>query len=1046
MAETIGQVQLGIGLDNSGISGGISSLQGMFSGLGGKLTAAAGLAVVSGALASIGTSAYNTFRDLDEGMRKIRTLGVSENEITILKRDLIELSTQLPLSLPALMEASYQGLSAGVSYADLMGVVTAAGRAAVGGFTDIETAMDGITTVLNAYGLSAGEAYKVTDDLITTQNEGKTTVGELATALGAVVPLAASLGISFPEVAAAIATVTMQGQSTSEAITGIKAAIQQVLNPSSEMQTAANALGLSLGETALKSQGLVGWLGDMRDKIAASNGTITATDLFKGSTEALNGVSALLSGNMETLNGKLATYQENTGAAYTASELMVGSTNSQWQILSNNFNPAMAGLGELLALAVNPAMGRFSELIQGLNTAAGNEEKSVFGRIWDGMKVIGDFMDPMSGYLKNWETHKKQLEDVEALYGESFVVDMSFTINGHTFNVPGEKSIVDNVSEKLTAMDGAAFKTGLEISDPNNQYAPWSEFEGVAESAKGLDGKTILSEAAIEFQKENLDEWNKFDSSAKAMNGSEIKAKANVDPDPAKLIITELETKFQALKNTDITAIAGLNESEVKTKLSELSTAISSRRAEFQTNLLLEPNAKNKAVFEAIDDLGRKVKADAVIMDASLKLKPALSAAAVTELGLAVEKEAKDLKDSVKLNFYDQINLMTASMTETINGAFSNEIKTALNNFLRGDGVDFLAMATNMQNAVLSGFSEQVTNKITDWATNTFGTAGVGMLGAAVVGFGLLWQAFGSSSSGPIETAAQKFKDGMIQKAQEFWQTFRDEANEILSGIFTGEGGEGGGGGGSAAWAEYFKSVFAGLGTAIFEGIDADELTALYNQIKSKSGPAGGKIMASVKVMDTVQQGIKEQQDYFRIQVETQLSSFRDQGKISNDQYSEALSKYGEYATQVSAQLEPMLRDAMDRLLQGDATAITRLSQEINMLFNIQKFLDTMDYSVFGNILSHAKGAYNIPRDNYLANLHAGEMVVPADIARDIRSMGLINSSFSGLNFPQASYSQGGIVVNISGNHLASDLDIDRLADRVGNAVMEKVACSRMVF
>ena len=50
-------------------------------------------------------------------------------------------------------------------------------KLAKGGFTDGAKAVDVLTTAINAYGLEASDATRVSDLLITTQNLGKTTGG-----------------------------------------------------------------------------------------------------------------------------------------------------------------------------------------------------------------------------------------------------------------------------------------------------------------------------------------------------------------------------------------------------------------------------------------------------------------------------------------------------------------------------------------------------------------------------------------------------------------------------------------------------------------------------------------------------------------------------------------------------------------------------------------------------------------------------------------------------------------------------------------------------
>ncbi len=81
-------------------------------------------------------------------------------------------------------------------------------KLAKGGFTDGAKAVDVLTTAINAYGLEASDATRVSDLLITTQNLGKTTVDELASSMGTVIPVANASNFSIEELSASYAQLT----------------------------------------------------------------------------------------------------------------------------------------------------------------------------------------------------------------------------------------------------------------------------------------------------------------------------------------------------------------------------------------------------------------------------------------------------------------------------------------------------------------------------------------------------------------------------------------------------------------------------------------------------------------------------------------------------------------------------------------------------------------------------------------------------------------------------------------------------------------------
>lgn len=90
------------------------------------------------------------------------------------------------------------------------------------------------------------EATHVQDVLITTQNLGKTTVDELASNMGKLIPTANGVNIAFDQLGAMYATVTANGVATAEATTYLNSMI--------------NELGAS-GSTAEKLPRAQIWLG-----------------------------------------------------------------------------------------------------------------------------------------------------------------------------------------------------------------------------------------------------------------------------------------------------------------------------------------------------------------------------------------------------------------------------------------------------------------------------------------------------------------------------------------------------------------------------------------------------------------------------------------------------------------------------------------------------------------------------------------------------------------------------------------------------------------
>ena len=143
------------------------------------------------------------------------------DDMTGFMNQVMSITQEIPIKAPEAAKALYSIVSAGHDGADGMKILEVSAKAAVGGLTETETAADAITTILNAYKMSAEEAGTVSDQLFTTVRLGKTTFGELGASIAQVAPIAAAYGISIDQVLGAVASLTKQGTPTAQAMTQI---------------------------------------------------------------------------------------------------------------------------------------------------------------------------------------------------------------------------------------------------------------------------------------------------------------------------------------------------------------------------------------------------------------------------------------------------------------------------------------------------------------------------------------------------------------------------------------------------------------------------------------------------------------------------------------------------------------------------------------------------------------------------------------------------------------------------------------------------------
>lgn len=353
--------------------------------------AAAGTALSVGAVA-----AFNFGAAYETSLAKVSTIAdTSAVSMQDLSAGVLNLSNATGEDAAGLNEAVYQALSAGADTAGVVDLVGTAVKAAKGGYTDTTTAIDGLTSTLNAYGMETKDAEGLANQFLITQNKGKTTFGELASSIGTVAPTANAAGVGVDQLLAGVASLTANGIGTSEAMTGMKSALSNVIKPSTEASKMAQSLGLEFNTAALQSKGLVGFLDDV--KTATGGDTDKMAKLF-GSVEALNTVLTLTSDQgSQLMNDTLSEMETNTTALDDAYNTMADTAQNSVAKGVNSFKN--------LGIAIYQANeGPVAELT-GLFAGAGKELYDAFNeRGFDGLAgqigiTLTSILVTLTGYL-----------------------------------------------------------------------------------------------------------------------------------------------------------------------------------------------------------------------------------------------------------------------------------------------------------------------------------------------------------------------------------------------------------------------------------------------------------------------------------------------------------------------------------------------------------------------------------------------------------------------------------------------------------------------
>ena len=210
------------------------------SGVGDKMTAG-----ISAPIAAVGVGTAKMAMDFEDAMAKLSTIAdTTEVPMEDLQKQIMDLSDETGIAAGDIADNVYNAISAGQSTGDAVAFVGNAAKLATAGFSDSAAALDILTTTLNAYGMEADEVTKVSDTLIQTQNMGKTTVGELASYMGKVIPTAKGANVGLTQVTTAYAKLTANGIQTADSTTYLNSMLNEL-----------NKSGTTVSDTLKKETG-----------------------------------------------------------------------------------------------------------------------------------------------------------------------------------------------------------------------------------------------------------------------------------------------------------------------------------------------------------------------------------------------------------------------------------------------------------------------------------------------------------------------------------------------------------------------------------------------------------------------------------------------------------------------------------------------------------------------------------------------------------------------------------------------------------------------
>lgn len=439
--------------EDSGLKKALSSASKGVSGFAakvGKLGAKAGLAF-AGLAGAVAVSSSKAFSDFEQGMNEVFTLlpGHGKAAFDELEAQTLKFSKTFGVLPEKTIPALYSALSAGVPKDNVFKFLEVAQKAAKGGVTDLETAVDGISSVVNTYGSDVISAAEASDLLFTAVKLGKTTFGEMSKTISQVAPIAASLGVEFKDVTTAVANLTSLGVPTATAMTQMKGALAELGKAGTKADVAFRELN-GMGITQfLESEGdFATAMQSMKDGADAAG--ISVLDMF-GSVEAGQAILALTSDGGDKYIETLAAMSDSAGATDTAFSQMNQGLQANMEKIKARLEVLKIEIGAKLAPFVVKALDfilqsldkiresvpmlrekfkQFTSYVKNTATDVFKIMRDVFeevsDRAMDVYDTVSDFLAPIFETLKDkaldiYKTIRDYLEPGLRNFGETII-------------------------------------------------------------------------------------------------------------------------------------------------------------------------------------------------------------------------------------------------------------------------------------------------------------------------------------------------------------------------------------------------------------------------------------------------------------------------------------------------------------------------------------------------------------------------------------------------------------------------------------------------
>jgi len=450
-----------------------------------------------------------------------KTTGLAGPELAALSKELLDLSTNMPVAASELASIAQAGGSLGIAKEELAGFTEVAAQMGVGFEMAADKAATSGAKILNAFGQEMNtENLRSLGSVVNAMGDSfAATEPQVLDFLNRASFLNATMGQNIQQVAALGTTLISAGMDAEVAATGIKSALNMLTSETSKkggMDNWAKLMGVSVDELKEKIEtDLNSVLIETANQIAAIEDPV---ERFQAAVAAAGteGAPAIL---------KLAGQQENYAKALGMTndewekanslqktfDAQASTANSQWQMFLNTLNMAAVELGTVMLPAISEALAFMSDLVK-VSIRVGEELYNIGVKAWDALAPLREFWKytptgvasnlggQVWGAIKDW-----------AGIGEKHAEQMAKEISeNENLQKAGEEAIQVGIDKGVFKDAGAAIgkELGKNAADEfGNEFIAQANFANLSSLAMldMINSQTTKADKTLETEFEYLD-------------------------------------------------------------------------------------------------------------------------------------------------------------------------------------------------------------------------------------------------------------------------------------------------------------------------------------------------------------------------------------------------------------------------------------------------------------------------------------------------------------------------------------------------------------